>query len=357
MGVIELRDVTVDFDSTKALDRINIRAEPGEMLSLIGPNGAGKTTALRVMAGLLEPTKGEIFYNNERLSGADLIKLRKRSTLVFQKPAVFSTSVFKNVAYGLRVRDVSESEIEKRVKDALKQVELYTLKERFARNLSGGEQRRLCLAMGIVTEPEILYLDEPTAYLDSESTQIVEAVLKELNKEKRTTIVISTHNIMQAENLTRRAILIQNGTVQRTGLTSEILRDQLETLVFDDTTRNIFSGSAEFTNGLHSGMRLASIKLNDDVSIDAITDRDGKVTVRIPPEDIVVSLGSVLSSARNTLKGRVSDISLDDAMALLTVDVGVNLVAQITRSSLENLRVALDDEVDVTFKASSVRVY
>ncbi|MCK5151390.1 MAG: TOBE domain-containing protein, partial [Candidatus Thorarchaeota archaeon] len=164
-------------------------------------------------------------------------------------------------------------------------------------------------------------------------------------------------NIMQAENLTRRAILIQNGTVQRTGLTSEILRDQLETLVFDDTTRNIFSGSAEFTNGLHSGMRLASIKLTDDVSIDAITDRDGKVTVRIPPEDIVVSLGSVLSSARNTLKGRVSDISLEDAMALLTVDVGVNLVAQITRSSLENLRVALDDEVDVTFKASSVRVY
>ncbi len=357
MGVIELRDVTVDFDSTKALDRVNLQAESGEMLSLIGPNGAGKTTALRVMAGLLESTEGEVLYNNERLSGADLIRLRKRSTLVFQKPAVFSTSVFKNIAYGLRVRDVSESEIEKRVKDALNQVELYPLKERFARSLSGGEQRRLCLAMGIVTEPEILLLDEPTAYLDSESTRIVEGVLKELNKEKGTTIVISTHNIMQAEILTRRAILIQNGKVQRTGLTNEILRDQLETLVFDDTTRNIFNGTAEFTNGLHSGMRLASIKLNDDVSIDALTDRDGKVTVRVPPEDIVVSLGSVLSSARNTLKGRVSDITLEDAMALLTIDVGVNLVAQITRSSLENLRVVLDDEVIVTFKASSVRVY
>lgn len=357
MGVVELRNVTVDYNSVKALDRVNLQAKPGEMLSLIGPNGAGKTTALRVLAGLLEPSKGAVLYNNERLSGSDLIRLRKRSTLVFQKPTVFSTSVFKNVAYGLRVRDVSESEIEKRVKDALNQVELYDLKERYARSLSGGEQRRLCLAMGIVTEPEILLLDEPTAYLDSESTQIVECVLKELNKKNGTTIVITTHNMIQAEILTRRAILIQNGTVQRTGLINEIIRDQLETLVFDDTTRNIFFGTAEFTNGLHFGMRLASIKLNEDVSIEAITDRDGKVTVRIPPEDIVISLGSVLSSARNTLKGRISEISLEDAMALLTVDVGVDLIAQITRNSLENLRVVLDDEVNVTFKASSVRVY
>ena len=357
MGVVELRNASVDFDSTRALDRVNITVERGEMLSLIGPNGAGKTTALRVMAGLLEPTEGDILYNDEYLVGADLFRLRKRSTLVFQKPVVFSTSVFKNVAYGLRMRNVSESEIEKRVKDVLDRVELYPLKNRFARTLSGGEQRRLCLAMGIVTEPEILLLDEPTAYLDSESTQIVERVLKELNKEKGTTIVISTHNMIQAEILTRRAVMIQNGAVQKTGLTTEILRDQLETLVFDDTTRNIFYGTAEFANGLQSGIRLVRVKLNEIVTIDAVADRDGKVTVRIPPEDIVVSHGSVLSSARNTLQGFVSDISLKDAMALLTIDVGVDLVAQITRESLENLSVALDDEVNVTFKASSVRIY
>ncbi len=357
MGVVELRNVSVDFDSTRALDQVSLRVNSGEMLSLIGPNGAGKTTALRIMAGLLEPSSGEVLFNNQNLVGAELITLRKTCTLVFQKPTVFSTSVFKNIAYGLRVRNISEAEIGRRVKKALELVELYQLRDRHARSLSGGEQRRVCLAMGIVIDPEILLVDEPTAYLDSESTRIVETVLRDFNDDNGSTVVISTHNLLQAEILTQQAALIQNGKVQQTGLISDILRDQLESMVFDDNTRNVFIGTAQFVDGLSKGVRLARVKINEEVSFDTLTNRDGKVKVRIPPEDIVVSHSTVMSSARNTLKGRILAIEKEDAMALLTIDVGVNLVAQITISSLESLSVSLNDEVNVTFKASSVRVY
>ncbi|MFW9907249.1 MAG: ABC transporter ATP-binding protein [Candidatus Thorarchaeota archaeon] len=357
MGIIELQNVTVEFGQTKALQSVNMAIEPGEMTSLIGPNGAGKTTALRVMAGLLEPTQGRLLYHGEELPIQEFIRLRRNATLVFQKPTVFSTTVFKNVAYGLRVRGIPESEVEDRVKQALTLVELESLVERSARSLSGGEQRRLCLAMGLVVKPELLLLDEPTAYLDSENTLIIENALKRLNREEGTTIIIATHNMIQAEILTQKAVIIQNGMIHQTGTTRELLRDRLESMVLEDTTSNLYHGVARFSEGPESGRRLARIWINDKVAIEAISHKEGTVTIRIPPEDIVVSHGGVLSSARNTLEGLVTNISLEEGMAYLTVDVGIDLIAQITRRSLETLNVKVGEEVNVTFKASSVRVY
>ncbi len=336
---------------------MNIRADHGEMLSLIGPNGAGKTTALRVMAGLLEPTSGVLLFEDKILSGNQLLGLRRQATLVFQKPLIFSTTVSKNVAYGLRIRNVSGIETDRRVKEALDLVQLYPMRDRFARNLSGGEQKRLNLAMAIAIEPDILLLDEPTAFLDPDSRRIVENVLKDINREQGSTIVISTHDMMQADILTRKAVMIKDGKIIGSGSATEMIRDRLETLIFEDATLNVFSGVAQCMNGSAHGSRLVQVRINDVLSIEAITDREGDVTVRIPPEDIVLSRGSILSSARNTLRGKVTDVDIKNATALITVDVGVNLVTQITRGSLERLHVAIGDDVDVTFKASSVRVY
>jgi molybdopterin-binding protein len=357
MGVIELQDVSVRFGDILALNQSNISIEEGDFCSIIGPNGAGKTTALRVMAGLLEPTSGTVLFHEQAISGSELFHLRRESTLVFQKPVVFSTSVFKNVAYGLRVRGIDEDTIRKRVREALEIVEMQDLSDRFARTLSGGEQRRVCLAMGMVTNPQILLLDEPTTYLDAENREIVERVLRKLNEEHGMIIVISTHNMLQAENLSHRAIILQNGRVQQIGMTREILRQKLEHLVLEDTTSNLFHGVAEELGDKSTGRRLVRVVIGESVSFEAISDRFGDVTIHIPPEDIMVSHQPILSSARNTMKGTISEIQQEDSVAFLTVDVGVPLKAQITRNSLDTLQISIGQEVAVTFKASSVDVY
>lgn len=356
MGVIELQDVSVRFGDVHALNQSNISIEEGDMCSIIGPNGAGKTTALRVMAGLLEPTSGTVLFHGQAISGPDLFRLRRESTLVFQKPVVFSTSVFKNVAYGLRIRGIDEDTISRRVRQALEVVEMQDLSNRFARSLSGGEQRRVSLAMGMVTNPQLLLLDEPTTYLDAENQEIVERVLRKLNEEGMT-IVISTHNMLQAENLSHRAILLQNGRVQQIGMTREILRQRLEHLVLEDTTSNLFRGVAEELGNKSAGRRLVRVVIGESVSFEAISERSGDVTVHISPEDIMVSHQPILSSARNTMKGTISEIQQEDAIAFLTVDVGVPLKAQITRNSLDTLQISVGQEVVVIFKASSVDVY
>lgn len=357
MGIIELHDVNVRFGDVRALNQSNISIEEGDMCSIIGPNGAGKTTALRVMAGLLEPTSGTVLFHGKAISGPDLFRLRRASTLVFQKPVVFSTSVFKNVAYGLRIRGIDEDTIRKRVRQALEVVEMQDLSNRFARNLSGGEQRRVSLAMGMVTNPQLLLLDEPTTYLDAENREIVERVLRKLNEEQGMTIVVSTHNMLQAESLSHRAIILQNGRIQQIGMTREILRQKLEHLVLEDTTSNLFRGVAEELGSKSTGRRLVRVVIGESVSFEAISDRSGDVTVHIPPEDIMVSHQPILSSARNTMKGTISEIQQEDAVAFLTVDVGVPLKAQITRNSLDTLQISIGQEVVVTFKASSVDVY
>ncbi|MFW9807720.1 MAG: energy-coupling factor ABC transporter ATP-binding protein, partial [Candidatus Thorarchaeota archaeon] len=181
MGIIQLENIGVSFDTVKALDNVSFSINAGEMFSIIGPNGAGKTTVMRVLAGLLEPTEGNVLFHGERVTGANRQALRRQAPMVFQKPTLFNTTLFKNVAYGLRIRGISESEVKRTVLETLELVQLTDLQNRLARTLSGGEQRRTSLAMAIALDTEVMLVDEPTAYLDNESAEIVEATLKRLN--------------------------------------------------------------------------------------------------------------------------------------------------------------------------------
>jgi molybdopterin-binding protein len=357
MGIIRLENVTMDFGTVKALDDASFSISEGEMFSIIGPNGAGKTTALRVLAGLLKQSEGNVLFHEELVTDANRQDLRRQAPMVFQKPTLFNTTLFKNVAYGLRIRGIAESQVRKTVLETLELVQLTGLQNRLARNLSGGEQRRTSLAMAIALDTEMMLVDEPTAYLDNESAEIVEATLKRLNSERGTTIVMVTHNFLQAEVLANRAAMLHHGQISRVGTVSEIFRSELEGLMQDDYKSNTFSGTAESFGETDQPRRLVRIELENGVMIEALSRRDGDVTVYIPPQDIIVSREIVLSSARNTLKGRVVGIDIRESTAILSIDVGVTLLVQITKESREGLSIALGDEVYATFKASSVRVF
>ncbi len=357
MGIIQLENVGVSFGTVRALDDVSLSINEGEMFSIIGANGAGKTTALRVIAGLLEPSEGDVIFHQQLVSDINRQALRRQAPMVFQKPTLFNTTLFKNVAYGLRIRGIAEEEVKRTVVDTLELVQLTDLQNRLAKTLSGGEQRRASLAMAIALDTEMLLVDEPTAYLDNESAEIVEATLKRLNSERNTTIVMVTHNFLQAEVLANRAAILHHGKVSKVGTVSEIFRSELEGLMQDEYKSNTYSGYARANGEKEQERKLVTIELENGVAIEAIGKGEGKVTVYIPPQDIIVSREAVLSSARNSLRGKVAKIDTRESTALLTVDIGVNLMVQITHSSQTRLGIALGDEVYVTFKASSVRVF
>jgi len=203
-------DLTKVYGERKALDNISLDIEGGKILALVGLNGSGKTTLLRIIAGLEEPTRGSILVDSTKMASHEL---RKIATLIFQRTAIFNTSVFENVAFGLRIRNLAKSEIEKRVSEALSAVGLAGFARRKAKRLSGGEQQRVALARAFAVNSDILLLDEPTANLDPANSMAVEGIINRLRDERTHTMVLSTHNLHQARRLSDRIAHIHYGRI------------------------------------------------------------------------------------------------------------------------------------------------
>lgn len=216
--IIRLKCINREYDGIRALSKVTMEVERGEILSIIGPNGSGKTTLLRILAMLDRPSSGEVFYMGKKVH--DAAQLRRKVTMVFQKPVLFDGSVLDNVMYGLNLRDYSGEESAKRVKRSLKTVRLNGFGRRMARKLSGGEQQRVVLARAIALEPELLILDEPTSNLDPTNATIFENTIKHLKG--RTTIVLATHNLFQARRISDRVGCILDGGLVEVGKTKEI---------------------------------------------------------------------------------------------------------------------------------------
>ena len=178
---------------------------------LMGPNGCGKSTFLRICALLEQQDSGEVEYSENGAPLAAGIALRRRMTLVLPRIGAFNTTVFKNVAYGLRIRGSRHDVITQRVDRALAFVGLDTKKDQHARTLSSGETQRLGIARALVLEPEVLFLDEPTASIDQENTMIIESIIQKMKKDERSIVIMTTHDPDQAGRLADKLIVIRDG--------------------------------------------------------------------------------------------------------------------------------------------------
>lgn len=188
---------------------------------LFGPNGSGKSTFFRICSLLEAPDSGEVNF----LSGDSSIKkdiyLRRRISLVLPKIGIFNTTVFKNVAYGLKIRGFKNKEIRKRAEHALELVGLIHKKNHKALALSSGETQRLGVARAMVIEPEILFLDEPTASLDPHSATIIEETIQKIKEDNRMTIIMITHNVFQAKRLADTVLFMYKGKILDYGSSKE----------------------------------------------------------------------------------------------------------------------------------------
>lgn len=220
--LIELKDVTKRYVETLALNKVSLKVMKGEILAIIGPNGSGKTTMLRIMAGIEKPTNGEIYFDDTEINDRNMDKLRSRSTMTFQRTVFFNAGVYKNLAYGLKLRGHTKKEIKERIKEALRMVKLEGYESRLAKRLSGGEQQRLSLARALVLKTELILLDEPTANLDPYNVSMMEQIISEINRNFDTTIVMATHNMFQAKRLGKKVLLLMNGEVVEVGEADKI---------------------------------------------------------------------------------------------------------------------------------------
>jgi len=213
-NIIEMTGVQKRFGKFMAVNDLTLNLREGEFFSLLGPSGCGKTTALRMIAGFQEPTKGQISIDGQDMQG---IAANQRPTnMVFQSYAIFPhLNVGNNVAYGLRNRGISKSEIDQRVADALEMVELDGLQSRGATELSGGQRQRVALARALIMRPKVLLLDEPLSALDKKLREQMQFEMRRLQRSLGITFVMVTHDQYEAMTMSDRiGVMFEGKLVQ-----------------------------------------------------------------------------------------------------------------------------------------------
>jgi molybdopterin-binding protein len=351
---LSLRDVRVVRGGRAILDLPRLDVLDGEVLAVIGPNGAGKTTLLMLLALLERPSWGEVLFEGESVKGRGL-SLRRRMAVVFQEALLLRRSVLENVAIGLGLRGIPRSERRERSLRWMERFGIAHLARRSARSLSGGEAQRASLARAFALEPEVLLLDEAFGGLDQPTREMLLDELAAVLADTGVTTVFVTHERDEAARLGHRVAVMLDGHVRQLGPPSEVFSAPVDegvaALVGVET---VVPGRALDLGGGLSRFEVAGQII--EVAVDGIESPDVLVCLR--PEDVVLlPLDSVLpSSARNRLRGVIRRVSPVGALARVTIDCGFPLVAVITMQSLNDLELAVGQEIVASFKATAVHV-
>lgn len=352
--LVEVSHLGKQYGLTKALEDVSFAVDSGDFYAIIGPSGSGKSTLLRLMGLIEPPSSGKVaFLGEDATSRSEETRLRLRQEIgmVFQEAALFTATVFENVAYPLNIRKTPRREIERLVEESLDVVGLVGFDDRNASELSGGEAQRVSLAQALVYKPRLLLLDEPTANLDPRNAAIIEDVVSRLNREKGTTVIMASHNMQQVQFLASEGAILHEGKLIERGKISELFGSPSAFLSSFALIGNVFTGVSDV-----SVDGLATIDVGATWRIEATTNKRGKVTVFIRPEDIILSKGHIESSARNVLRGRVVDILEDGQKVRLKVSAEKEFLVTMTRRSFDEMKLEVGASVFLAFKASSVNV-
>jgi len=353
--LIAARSVSKRYGQKEVLTGIDLDVQRGEALAVIGPTGAGKTTLLRILDLLEKPTSGKVFFNGQDTSASDKLRLhlRRRMAMVFQKPIGFNTSVYNNVAYGLSLRRERNPNRHRKVLKTLEMVGLAGYEGRNVRTLSGGEVQRVALARAIVTEPEVLLLDEPTANLDPVSTAQIEQLIAKIIAELGTTVIMATHDLSQGQRLAHRIGVLIHGLMLQSGGVEEVFtKPKTREIAQFVGVENIFEGVIAANDE-----GLAAIQIGGGV-IEGLSylEPATEALACIRPEEVILALSPPTTSARNHFPGQITKIIPFGPVARVEIDCGFPLVAMVTRRSIEELGLAEGKEVFASFKATGVHV-
>src|SRR4030095_12989058 len=227
---IELKNVSKRFGEVAAVNRVSFSVQEGELMALLGPSGGGKTTVLRMISGLEVPTEGDIFIRGERVND---IPVQKRNIgFVFQNYALFKTmNVFKNVAFGLKIKKWKTSDIRERVHELLQLLGLDGLDKRFPHQLSGGQRQRVAIARALAPKPSVILLDEPFGAVDAKIRQELREWLVTLHNDLNVTTLFVTHDQEEAMEVSNRIVIFSRGNLEQIGTPREVYEEPINEFV------------------------------------------------------------------------------------------------------------------------------
>jgi len=366
---IEAKKVCKSFNGKEVLRNIDVGIAESRINCLIGPNGAGKTTLFKILTLLDRASSGEVYFDgspSSSISPEEKLRFRRKIGLVMQNPFMFNTSVWENVAYGLKLR--GDGDVAEKVEEGLKIVELLRIKDQSALTLSSGEAQRVALARSMVLEPEILFLDEPMANLDPLSAKIIDDLILKMQSEYNVTVVMATHNLLQARRFGERVFVLSQGEIIQKGTAEEVFHYPNSSFAAEFVeVGNLFRGKVIVEQ---DAQKLDLGKIRVEIVPHPEFEKTGtSVFATLRPEDILLSLEPLHSSARNSFLSEIIDMQDKGGIIWVTLEpvpglsgartesVSTPFVAVITRRSKEEMGLKVGMRVYFTFKVSCVNVF
>jgi len=352
--VIELRDLLVSRGDQFVLKVPCMAFHEGRIVSLIGPNGAGKTTLLLSLMRLVKPDSGDILYRDRSiLHGRSINQYRRKLSLVFQEPLLFSTSVYRNIASGLNIRGMRRYDIRSIAEEMAELFGITHLWKRRASSLSGGEAQRVNLARALAVRPEILLMDEPFSSLDAPTRESLISDLERIIRSRRITVIFATHDRSEAMRLADEIIIMNKGAVLQTGTPTEITQTPADEFVASFIgTETILTGKV---TGSDNGVFSVSVN-GMTVNVAGSVEPGMNVTFCIHPENIILSSMSPDTSARNSFRCTVVKTVPLGYFQKVYLDCGFTLMAYVTSRSMDILGIIKGRDLVASFKATSVHV-
>ena len=337
--MLELRGVRHRYEKRLVLDLEQFTVPRGAVVAVVGHNGAGKSTLLRLLALLEAPTEGQVLLNGVAVPRRASATLRRRVTLVEQRPVLFRGTVLENLVYGLQLRGISRAAVHGIIGDVVDRLGLQPLLDRRRAELSDGEVQRVAVARALALRTDVLLLDEPASSADSAAAGALYRALAAERAARPVTVCIASHQLEDAYRWADDIRALADGRLSPV------------------TPENLFRVD------LPPGDGVKSVRIGGGVEIAVMTERTGAAVLAVPPTDIFVSREPLASSARNVFKGRVRGMAIDRHGAGVQVradmggDAGVELVASVTAEAARDLALAPGISVVFSFKATAVRVF
>jgi tungstate transport system ATP-binding protein len=379
-ALVEVRDLVVVRGARPVLTIDHLAIADRETLALVGPNGAGKSTLLLALASLVRLARGQVWFRGSPVGSGDELAYRRHIGLVLPDPLLLNTSVFANVASGLRFRGVSAADSGARVMDWLGRLGVGHLSRRPAREISSGEAQRVSLARALVLEPDLLLLDEPFASVDAATRATLLDDFERLLRETHVACVIVTHDLDEAVRLGDRMAVVVEGQLRQCDAPERVLAAPLDgdvaAFVGAETRLpgrvvsthegialvDVGQCQIEAVSAVEPGRSVLCCLRPEDVTLWSIDGRGsgtGEVRRRLsgsPGNSAAEAPARFVSSARNQLPGRVSRTVSQGPLMRVSIDCGIPLVASITRASAADMELEEGASVVATFKASAVHL-
>ncbi len=279
--IISLKDIVVDFNGEVILPGLSLDIHDKEFVTFLGPSGCGKTTTLRVIGGFIEPKSGNVFFDGKDIT--HLPPYKRAVNTVFQKYALFPhLNVFENVAFGLRLQKLPETEIRSRVLSMIELVGLKGFERRNTTSMSGGQQQRVAIARALVNQPKVLLLDEPLGALDLKLRKDMQVELKRIQQQTGITFIYVTHDQEEALTMSDTVVVMNKGDIQQIGTPEDIYNEPTNSFVAD------FIGASNILDGVMLRDFVVEFAGNEFACVDRGFARQELVNIVVRPEDIEV---------------------------------------------------------------------